>query len=157
MSSWRRRVEPWVRPLFHGWARLRRGATLGVRGVVTDAQGQVLLVEHTYLPGWHLPGGGVDRGETGEAAVIRELVEEAGVLAESRPVLLSVHDNGRSFPGDHVLLFRVDRWSAATAKAQGEISRTGFFDPRHPPPGTTRATRARLAEVFSGASPDPFW
>lgn len=157
MSTWRRRLEPSVRPAFHAWARLRRGATLGVRGVVTDALGHVLLVEHTYIHGWHLPGGGVDRGESCEVAVIRELAEEAGVKAESRPLLLSVHDNGASFPGDHVLLFRVERWSATTAAAQGEIARTAFFDPLALPPGVSRGTRARLAEVFEGAPPDPLW
>lgn len=157
MSTWRRRLEPWVRPAFHGWARLRRGTTLGVRGVVTDADGRVLLLEHTYIAGWHLPGGGVDRGETCEAAVVRELLEEAGVLAESRPVLLSVHDNSRGFPGDHVLLYRIDRWSAGAASAQGEIARTGFFDLHDLPPGVARGARARLSEVFGDAPPDPLW
>ncbi len=157
MSTWRRRIEPWVRPAFHVWARLRRGATLGVRAVVTDAEGRVLLVEHTYIHGWHLPGGGVDRGESCEAAVVRELAEEAGVKAESRPVLLSVHDNGAGFPGDHVLLFRIDRWSRTAATARNEITRTGFFDPRDLPPGTSRGTRARIAEAFGGAPPDPLW
>lgn len=157
MSTWRRSLEPWIRPAFHRWARLRRGVTLGVRGLVADADGRVLLLEHSYVHGWHLPGGGVDRGESCEAAVMRELVEEAGIEALARPVLLSVHDNGATFPGDHVLLFRIPRWSQTEATARGEITRTGFFDPRDLPPGVTRGTRARLAEVFDGAPPDPLW
>ncbi|MDB5456444.1 MAG: MutT/nudix family protein, partial [Caulobacter sp.] len=88
---WLRRVEPLARPLIHAWFRLRRGLTLGVRGLVTDADGKVLLVSHTYVPGWHLPGGGVERGESAEQAVVRELAEEAGVRAIGRPRLLSVH------------------------------------------------------------------
>jgi 8-oxo-dGTP pyrophosphatase MutT (NUDIX family) len=125
--------------------------------VVTDGEGRVLLLEHTYVHGWHLPGGGVDQGESCEAAVVRELVEEAGIRALERPVLLSVHDNGASFPGDHVLLFRIDRWTRTEATARNEITRTGFFDPRDLPPGVTRGTRARLAEVFGGTAPDARW
>lgn len=157
VGIWRRKVEPWVRPAFFGWARLTRGATLGVRGVATDADGRVLLLEHSYIPGWHLPGGGVDWGETPDRAVVRELVEEAGVQAEGRPRLLSVHDNKANFPGDYVLLYRIDAWAAVPPHAQGEIIRTGFFPPDAVPEGATPGTRRRLAEVFGGADPDPYW
>ena len=157
MSAWLRRIEPLARPAVQRWARLRRGMTLGVRGVATDADGRVLLVEHTYVSGWHLPGGGVDRGETPEQAVARELVEEAGVRPATRPQLLSVHDNSRRFPGDYVLLYRVDAWRAAPAKAAGEIARAGFFALDDLPAELTRATRQRLAEVFEGQPPDPYW
>jgi ADP-ribose pyrophosphatase YjhB (NUDIX family) len=136
---------------------MTRGMTLGVRAVVTDADGAVLLIEHTYVPGWHLPGGGVDRGETAEAAVGRELLEEAGVRALGRPRLVSIHDNGARFRGDHILLYRVNEWEPATATSRGEIHRVGFFPRRQLPEGATAGTRRRLAEVFGGAAADPRW
>src|SRR5258708_4660207 len=94
---WRRRLQPIAQPLFRLFARANRGMTLGVRGVVLNGAGEVLLVEHTYMHGWHLPGGGVERGETAEAALARELVEEAGVKVIGRPKLCAVHANTGRF------------------------------------------------------------
>ena len=154
---WRRRIEPLIRPLFFRYARLRRSLTLGVRGLVLDVEGRVLLVEHTYVPGWHLPGGGVERGETAERALGRELVEEAGVEMTGPPRLLSVHSNHAYFPGDHVLVFRVDRWRPATATARGEIHAVGWFAPDDLPKTVTSPTRRRIAEALAAAPAQALW
>ncbi len=131
--------------------------TLGVRVLATDAEGRVLLVEHTYSHGWHFPGGGVDRGETAVSAAARELLEEAGLRALRPPVLLSVHDNGASYPGDHILFYRVEAWERGRSSAQGEIARAEFFPPDALPRGAGPGTRRRIAEVFGGAPADPLW
>lgn len=139
------------------WWRFSRPMTLGVRGMVLRADGQILLVRHTYTPGWHFPGGGVEKGETCVAALGRELIEEAGIVAEQPPLLMSVHANHRSFPNDHVLFYRVDRWMQQTPTSRGEIAETCFFDPKDPPADTTPGTLRRLAEVFSGRGVAPEW
>jgi ADP-ribose pyrophosphatase YjhB (NUDIX family) len=131
--------------------------TLGVRGVAVDAEGRVLLVKHTYLRGWWLPGGGVERGQTCEDALIREMQEEAGVIIEGRPTLISVHANERFFRGDHVLVYRIDRYSLTERTSHGEIAEVGWFDPADLPEDTHRATRDRLGEVFGGREPDNDW
>jgi ADP-ribose pyrophosphatase YjhB (NUDIX family) len=154
---WRRRIEPFARPFFQAYGRLSRGATLGVRGLALDERGRVLLVEHTYIHGWHLPGGGVERGETAEQAVAKEMMEEAGVAIIGRPRLLSIHDNSRKFPGDHVLFYRIDAWRQAEPTQRGEISQIGFFAPDALPEGTTRATRQRIREALEGVEIDPLW
>lgn len=65
----------------------------GVVGVVLDAQGRLLVGERARQPGtWQLPQGGIERGETPEQALLREMREEIGtdrieILARSvRPI-----------------------------------------------------------------------
>lgn len=143
--------------VLQAWWRFSRPATLGVRGVATDADGRVLLVKHTYVPGWHLPGGGVEKGETSPAALLREMREEAGVEALEEPRLISVHANHKTFPNDHVLLFHVHAWRAVKPDSAGEIAALAFFDPASLPPDISAGTRRRLEEVFGGKPPSPDW
>ncbi len=157
MINWRTHVEPFTRPLFFAWSRMTRGMTLGVRGVAVDATGRVLLVRHTYLHGWWLPGGGVEAGESCEQAVIREMREETGLIVEGLPRLVSVHSNDRFFPGDHVLVYRIEVFSLTDHAPNGEIAETGWFDPLALPEDTHRATRARLSEALDGLEVSPVW
>lgn len=156
-QNWRRWVEPYTRPLFFLQSRLTRGKTLGVRGLVLDGRGRVLLIEHTYIEGWWLPGGGVDRGETTQEAVARELREEAGVNPLEVPKLLSVHSNERFFPGDHVLLFRVDAWEDVPRTSHGEIRNVDFFDIDKLPANINGGSLRRINEAMRGAPVDPAW
>jgi len=143
---------------FQSWFRLRRSATLGVRGVVLDAGGRVLLLKHTYTPGWHFPGGGVEKLETCAVSLQRELQEEAGIIAAPGAMeLLSVHANHAFFPNDHVLLYRVSTWTQGEATQRGEIAEVRFFDPTSPPEDTSPGTKRRLAELFAGAARSELW
>jgi ADP-ribose pyrophosphatase YjhB (NUDIX family) len=151
----------WFRPiratLFRIWL-LRRGLTLGVRAVVRDAEGGVLLVRHSYIPGWHLPGGGVERGETAATALARELREETGVVLAGAPVLYGLFHNAGAFEGDHVAVFLVPDWARPSIPVpSAEIRAAEFFAMDGLPDGTSVATRRRLAEILEGRSPSMRW
>src|SRR6266436_9024520 len=75
----RRALEPALRRVLHVYWRFARGLTMGVRAVVIDRAGAVFLVKHSYVAGWHLPGGGVEPGETVGQALARELMEVGGM------------------------------------------------------------------------------
>jgi 8-oxo-dGTP pyrophosphatase MutT (NUDIX family) len=55
--------------ILHTYFLMSRGLTIGVRAIVRSDDGKFLLVRHTYIPGWHFPGGGVEKGETAERAL----------------------------------------------------------------------------------------
>src|SRR5690349_8540696 len=82
-----------------------RGLSVGVRGLVWNEAGELLLIKHSYLPGWHFPGGGVELGETVHEAVARELREEGGVDLLAPPRLIGVFHNAKWTRGDHVAFF----------------------------------------------------
>ncbi|MEA2929584.1 MAG: hypothetical protein QOG38_2012 [Hyphomicrobiales bacterium] len=154
----RRALEPAIRRVLHFYWRFARGMTLGVRAVVVNASGQVFLVEHSYVTGWHLPGGGVETGETVREALARELLEEGGITMLAEPVLHGVFHNTRASRRDHVAVFvvRAFRQEGGPRHAH-EIIGHGFFSPAALPQGTTRETRARLAEVLNGAPVGERW
>lgn len=151
-------VGPLLRPWLHLYWRQTRGMTLGVRAAVLDAEGSVFLVRHTYTPGWHLPGGGVEPGETLLEAVVKELNEEANLSPSAEPVLHGIFLNDAISRRDHVAVFVVrDFVIAGPRLPDREIAEAGFFGLDALPADTTRGTRARLAEIIEGLSPAQRW
>ena len=141
----------------HTYWRFSRGMTLGVRAVVLDGHNQVFLIRHTYVPGWHLPGGGVETGETALEALDRELREEACIAMDGAPALVGVFYNRRISRRDHVLVYVVRGFHLTGRRAPDrEIAEAAFFALDALPSDTSRATRARLDEI-AGRRPVAEW
>lgn len=139
------------------WHRQVRGMTLGTRSVAIREGRDVLLVRHTYAPGWLLPGGGVERGETVYDAAVRELREEAAIVAEGAPELMGLFLNDENFPGDHVACFVVRSFRQEAFTANAEIAEARFFNRGQLPEGTSGGTRRRIAEAFGAPRSDWRW
>ena len=155
-GDWRRAVP--INRLMHFYWRFSRGLTFGVRAVVLDGQGRVFLIKHSYATGWHLPGGGVEAGETLIEALARELFEEGNIEMTAPPVLHGVFYHPLYSQRDHVTIYVVRGFRQTEPPTlTREIVAHDFFALDALPADTTAGTRARIAEVLGGKPPPDRW
>jgi ADP-ribose pyrophosphatase YjhB (NUDIX family) len=139
-------------------ARFSRAMLLGVRGIVADDANRIYLVRHSYVEGWHFPGGGVERGETLIDALARELEEEGNIILDGPPILHGIFFNKKLGNRDHIGVYLVRQFHQTGIRAPDyEIVESGFFPLDQLPDGLSTSTRARLAEVFEAAPISPRW
>jgi len=158
LQDLRKMSEPALRRIFHLYWRFARGMTLGVRAVVLDRDNRVFLVKHSYVSGWHLPGGGVEVGETFGDALPRELVEEGRIEVLGEPALHGLFLNSHVSRRDHVAVYLIRNFSQDRLPvANREIIACGFFEANALPAETTKGTRLRIAEVLESREPISTW
>jgi len=136
-----------------------RPFTVGVKAVIVNEKGEVLLVKHTYQDGWHLPGGAVKKGESVSKGIEREIREEVGVICRVTPrELKSVYYNQKFRKNDHISLFHIKEWQEIDENVSSiEIAESGFFALEDLPEDTTRATRERIQECVQGQDAPERW
>ena len=132
--------------------------TLGVRAMLLRDDA-VLLVKHSYLPGWYFPGGGVEARETVAEALAREIREEAGATLTASPQLFGIYRNAKADRRDHVAFYVCRDWERAPGFTvpNREIVAAELFPFADLPPDTTPATLARLGEVLRGEPASADW
>src|SRR3954465_12079244 len=149
LQTLRRTLEPALRRVLHLYWRFARGMTLGVRGLVLDGDNRVFLVKHSYVSGWHLPGGGVEVGESFRDALARELMEEGRIELIGEPTLHGLFFNSHVSRRDHVAVYVIRQFrQAALPEPNREIIACGFFAIDALPDDTTTGTRLRIAEAL---------
>ena len=134
-----------------------RRMTIGVRAMLVE-DGKVLLIKHSYIPGWHFPGGGVDHLETIEEGMCREVMEETGFRVTGSPRVFQTYLNVLPPKRDHVVLYVCESFEkAAEFKPNNEIVACEWFDMTALPKDISKATRARIEEVFGNKPRGRTW
>jgi len=124
----------------------RYGRTEGANVLVTDDEGQLLVVRTTYLgPEWMLPGGRIERGETPHGAAARETLEETGIEVDvERLLLVDAHRRG-----DVSFVFAARRVGGTLDPQVGEIAEVGWVSRAEIAEGSPRLHRL-LALIDEG-------
>jgi 8-oxo-dGTP pyrophosphatase MutT (NUDIX family) len=142
--------------VFLGLKAMVSPVAFGACAVLDDSQGRVLLVRHSYRPGWHLPGGGIGAGEPPADGIVRELREEIGFVRGAAPELTGLFTRRMGWVTNVVALYRI-RDAEIAFQPNFEIREIVYADPKAPPPGATAATRRRLSEHIGETAPTPYW
>jgi 8-oxo-dGTP pyrophosphatase MutT (NUDIX family) len=133
-----------------------RPTAFGATGLAEDEQGRVLLVRHSYMPGWSLPGGAVGLNEPPETAAIRELQEEVGLTEYAPPEFMGLYTRRVAWFSNVIALYRFRNVRIAFRPGL-EVREAMFCDPLSPPPGTQPGTLRRLAELTGQTPRSPYW
>lgn len=97
--------------------------------VIAEIGDRIVLIERrNFPPGWAIPGGFVEVGESVEVAARRELFEETSLKAELR-VLLGVYSRPDRDPRGHTVSVVYVGRAHGTPKADDDARELGLFRP----------------------------
>lgn len=128
----------------------------GAHAMVEDGEGRLLLVRHTYMPGWYFPGGGVNRGEPARVAVQRELREEIGLQDFATCELFGLYTRKHFWTTNVIALFHI-KGATFDFKPNFEIAEAKFFLLDTPPKGIGPGPLRRFAEFKGEAPKSDYW
>lgn len=95
-------------------------------GIIRNLQNEIFITQRdtsSHMAGfWEFPGGKVEEGETPSKAVVRELQEETGIVAE-QPVLIKSLEH--TFPDRVITLhfYLIEKWQGEPYGKEGQPMR----------------------------------
>ena len=153
------RKPTWRERLLHLAFRIIRPVTLGVKAMILrHGDTEVYLVRHTYVPGWRMPGGGVEPGDSVIGTLHKELAEECNITLTGEPQFVGIFHNTFATRRDHIVLYVCRDFTQSGPKVPDmEIAEAGFFPVDALPRGTVDSARARIRDVLEGRDPPESW
>jgi ADP-ribose pyrophosphatase YjhB (NUDIX family) len=146
-----RALLPLAHRLRHRWRQIMRTPIAGVSVVLTNLNGDVLLLRHSYGPRvWGLPGGGLKRGEDPEACARREVLEELGITLGALHPLGTLEEQLSGAP--HIAHLFTATCDARPEPDRREILEARFFPSHSLPEPLGEITRRRIA-AWRGRKP----
>ncbi len=138
-----RALLPLAHRVRHRWRKLRGTPIAGVSAVLTNLQGDVLLLRHSYGPDvWALPGGGMKTGENPEDCIRREVKEELGVTLGKVDYLGTIEEQLSGSPHTAHLFAAICNARPVPDLREVEVAR--FFPSHSLPEPLGEVTRRRL-------------
>ena len=130
---------------------LSRPLTMGARCIVINDKREVLLIKHTYIEGWHIPGGGIDAGESAESAMQRELIEETMLQISGPLKLVGIYHCSTYSKRDHVVVFLSQEFKKIRDEQSLEIAECRFFPLDNLPVDTDKDTAAWISDALGSS------
>jgi ADP-ribose pyrophosphatase YjhB (NUDIX family) len=101
--------------------------------VIAEIGDRIVLIERkNFPPGWAIPGGFVEFGESVEQAAVREAREETSLEVEIR-ALLGVYSRPDRDPRGHTITVVYVARASGVPRAADDAKNVALFDPRVPP------------------------
>lgn len=142
--------------MIRNWVFRAIGAkTVGARALVVKND-QVLLIKHTYQKGWCTIGGTVEK-ESPHSAIVRELMEEVGVITLEKPDLFAIYHSNYEKRDDYVAFYIVKNFEIQKAPYSPEIAEKKWFSLNDLPPDTTPSTMRRIEEFLEQTEKSDKW
>jgi 8-oxo-dGTP pyrophosphatase MutT (NUDIX family) len=144
--------------IYYSFMHIIGGKSVGARAIVlSEDLEKILLVYHTYCPNWHLPGGGVKKGEHPFEAVVREVYEETGVKCLGSPEFFGVYYQKYMGVDDYPFVYVIQNWVQEKDNYSPEIKEIRWFSIFELPDDMDPGSLQRIHEYCLGGSPTREW